>query len=85
MTMKHKSDEDADPNADLRWVGPTVQFVCGAVVGALTGFGIFNYWFDAGSGSWMYIVATALVCGTLAAILGDRFWEEWFGNYNWPF
>lgn len=59
------------------WVGPVVRFTCGAILGALAGIGLYAEWFPDDPG-WLVIPASALICGILAAIFGDRFWTGWF-------
>lgn len=56
-----------------------VRFVCGAVLGIGLGFGAWVHSLpDAAPPVVFAIVAgTSVVCGLLAAFLGDRFWTEW--------
>jgi hypothetical protein len=56
------------------WGKTRLHFFCGVVLGAFSGF--------AWGGDWIWIAASALVTGLLAAIFLDRFWENfpsWWG------
>ena len=51
------------------WIGRGVRFVLGAVFGVLVGL----YW---GEGSRQIIFIMMIVCGVLAALFKDEFWEH---------
>jgi hypothetical protein len=67
------------------WTGFFVQFVCGAVIGAILGFVLWaqspEEHFFAGAPGVFTIGGAALVLGLAAGFLGDRFWDrigDWF-------
>lgn len=59
------------------WIECVVRFVCGAGIGFVLGFFCFA-WMSAGSSlGEMFGIAgvVGLVCGVLATVMGDRFWN----------
>jgi hypothetical protein len=73
--MKKRSGEP------LPWLGPTVQFIFGAIIGSLGGVGLWAEWFVDNSGGWLVIPVGGLVLGTLAAIFGDDLWHGWADRF----
>ncbi len=67
--------------ASIDWLRVVVHGVIGAVLGAGVGLMMWAFWFHA-LGPWL-MVGMALLCGLLAGILGDRFWDAWLEGAWW--
>lgn len=52
------------------WIHSALQFIAGSLVGGASVWACFGSY----PSSWKFILAAALLVGTLAAIFGDRFW-----------
>jgi hypothetical protein len=70
------------------WSGFFVHFVCGAIIGAVLGFGIWVKSPEATSvptsPGFFYIGGSALIIGLIAGFVGDRFWQsfgDWFRGW----
>jgi len=59
----------------------TLQFIFGAIIGAFTGLSLSSSFPD--FPVWLFIAGAALILGTVAAIMGDKFWHSLKGL--WPF
>jgi hypothetical protein len=57
-----------------------VHLVVGAVIGALVGLAVWLFATLGMDFGWVVIPGISLVVGMAAAVMGERFWEEWFGN-----
>ena len=64
---------EKEPNP---FIGVAVRFFFGAVAGALLGLGWFAYSGGLGLSVVFWLAVPALLCGLLAAWLGDTFWEN---------
>ena len=58
------------------WLHRTLQFGLGAIIGAGSGFWTSTIFFKSDIPIWIFVVAGAMLFGTLAAIYGDKFWHE---------
>src|SRR5947208_587414 len=63
-----------------------VQFIFGALIGALSG--LFLALYLSATDAWLIVVGMALAVGLLAGFLGDRFWasfhdKSWWNPLNW--
>ncbi len=58
------------------WIGVAVRFAFGAVFGALIGLGWFAHAADDGPPVWFWMGLGAVLCGILAAKMGDDFWHN---------
>lgn len=69
------------------WEGFSVQFVFGALVGLVLGFGFWLKSPQAASTSatpgYFYIGGTALIFGIVAGFIGDRFWHASGSWFRW--
>ncbi len=61
------------------WIGFAVRFAFGAVFGALIGLSWFAYASDTNLPLWFWMGLGSILCGFLAAKLGDDFWH----NITW--
>ena len=59
----------------IDWLGLIVRFSCGAILGLVLGFSWWAHFNPDGRGT-AYILAGMVICGFLAAICGDDFWEN---------
>lgn len=67
------------------WVKVVVHLVCGAVLGAFLGLGLWIFWADMHFAA-LFIAGSALIAGCLAGLFLDRFWN-WLrdhGHWLWP-
>lgn len=58
------------------WIGLSVRFVCGAIIGVFVGFS-WMWWlspFDNAAADWAVFAAAVLICAILAVRYGDTFW-----------
>ena len=74
------------PDTSIDWVRVVVHGVIGAVLGAAVGVSMWAFLFP-DIGHWITLAMT-LLCGVMAAILGDRFWDalqqgSWWNPLNW--
>jgi curved DNA-binding protein CbpA len=63
------------------WLEFWVRFVCGAMFGALFGFRSLLFFYDQPSSFVLGIVATMLVFGLGAALIGDNFWHSFLRRW----
>ncbi|MCK4752747.1 MAG: hypothetical protein KAS75_04815 [Planctomycetes bacterium] len=69
MCPNHKKSID--------WVRAIVHFVCGAILGVFIGLSAMPPVAMENSVYFALVILTcALVCGFIAAILGERFWQS---------
>jgi hypothetical protein len=70
------SKRDAHAGEPDRWVGPLVQFICGAVFGAILGWCVWIFALPELDMGWVCVPTGALVLGLVAAIWGDSMWHR---------
>jgi len=71
------------------WGKAIVHFICGALLGAIAGFGSWAFWTGGESVALclLFVVAGGLILGFLAAAFLEQFWESLKENWHvlWPF
>jgi hypothetical protein len=75
MKRTEEEKQDKRPLEDR-----VVHLVVGAVIGALVGLAVWLFATLGMDFGWVVIPGISLVMGMAAAVMGERFWEEWFGN-----
>ena len=67
------------------WIGFTVRFGCGALIGVFVGFSwVFLLSpFDSVAGNWVVFGAAVLICAFLAVRYGDTFWTSILRWLDW--
>ena len=70
-----RSDNLNDPRNPLTFA---IRFTCGALLGVLVGFGMWGTTFPMVSAptAISIVAVTTVICGLLAAYLGDEFWTK---------